>query len=115
MAGNPTTDLQKGFVALAEFEPEDYHDWMQLLITLSQTLRDGAEAMTLLTERMDVKERMDPRALHKLYMAGQTLGAAMQLVAGSSKDFWRLYQDRFEQDSNRGRTMRDESNFFGAQ
>jgi hypothetical protein len=114
MATDPIALIQRGFQELAEFQPEDYYDWIQMLMRLSGALRMGAEGITVLSVRMDVIEKMDPRALEKLYMSGMTIAVAMQLSAGATKDFMKLYRDRFEKDGERGRTMRDESSFFGA-
>lgn len=113
MAVDPIALIERGFAELAEYQPEDYVDWVQLLMRLSGALRSGAEGITVLAVRMDVIEKMDERALEKLYMAGGTLGAGMVLVAGSAKDFLRLYHDRLNPDSGRGRTMKDEKQFFG--
>lgn len=113
MSNNPGAELNKAFALLADYTPEDYQDWMQMLISVAHAMRLGAEAVTVLAQRMDIQEGMDPRSLQKLYLAGPAIGAVMQLVAGTTKDFWILYQDRFETNGARGRTMADESRFFG--
>jgi hypothetical protein len=113
VSNNPAAELNKGFALLGDFQAEDYLDWMQMLASVAGSFRTGAEAITVLAYRMDIVEKMDPRALQKLYLAGTVLGSAMQLTAGATKDFWALYTDRFESNGARGRTMRDERRFFG--
>lgn len=113
MSNNPAAELNKGFALLADYSPADYQDWMQMLISVTHAMRLGAEAVTVLAQRMDIQENMDQRALQKLYLAGPNIGAVMQMFAGAVKDFWVLYNDRFEVSGARGRTMRDESKFFG--
>ena len=113
MSNNPAAELNKGFALLADYQPENYHDWMQMLPAVAHSFRVGAESITILAHRMDIVEKMDPRALQKLYLAGPVMGTAMQLTASATKDFWMLYLDRFETNGARGRTMRDESRFFG--
>lgn len=109
---NPSAQLEKAFNELADFTPEDYQDWMHLLLGLVKAFRVGAESVTVLATRMDVMERMDPRALADFYFAGEALSAVMELFGTSGKKFWVLYADRMEASSGRGRTMRDESTFF---
>lgn len=113
MSNNPAAELNKGFALLADYHPESYQDWMQMLAAVAHALRLGAEAVTVLAHRMDIQYGMDPRALQKLYLTGPIIGSAMQMTAGATKDFWLLYMDRFETNGARGRTMRDESQFFG--
>ncbi|MGW4528345.1 hypothetical protein [Amycolatopsis sp. NPDC004378] len=113
MSNNPAAELNRGFALLADYHPESYQDWMQQLAATAHSLRTGAESVTLLAHRMDIQYGMDPRSLQKIYLAGPVIGSAMQLFAGATKDFWVLYQDRFEVNGARGRTMRDESTFFG--
>lgn len=112
MSNDPTVHLNRGFALLADYTPEGFQDWLQMLAGTAHAFRLGAEAVTVLALRMDIQEKMDPRALQKLYLTGPILGTAMQMTAGATKDFWWLYQDRFETNGARGRTMRDESRFF---
>ncbi|ASR39859.1 hypothetical protein BAY61_31730 (plasmid) [Prauserella marina] len=109
---NPAAQLEKAFNELADFTPEDYQDWMHLLLGLVKAFRAGAESVTVLASRMDVQERMDPRSLQDFYLTGEPLLVVMQLFGNSGKKFWALYQDRVEPNSGRGRTMRDENKFF---
>lgn len=109
---NPAAQLEKAFNELADYTPEDYQDWMHLLLGLAKAFRVGAESTTVLATRMDVVEKMDPRSLGDFYFAGEALSAVMELFGNSGKKFWVLYADRMEANSGRGRTMRDESTFF---
>ena len=110
---NPAKHLMTGFKMIGEYEPESWVGWIQFLQGMAKAYRQGGESMIQLALYMDVKRRMDPRALSGLYVLGNATGQLGDLSAASAHKFWALYADRFDRSSGRGRTMDDETRFFG--
>lgn len=109
---NPAYHLNTGFKLAGEYEPESWVGWLQFLNGTASAFRQGSESFTQLALHMDIKRRMDPRALAGLYTLGGAIGQLGDLAVASAHTFWRLYSDRLENDG-RGRVMDDEGRFFG--
>lgn len=109
---NPAYHLTTGFKLAGEYEPENWIGWIQFLNGTAGAFRQGSESFTQLALYMDLKRRMDPRALAGLYTLGGAIGQLGDLAVASAHTFWRLYSDRLENDG-RGRVMDDEGRFFG--
>lgn len=109
---NPAYHLDTGFRLAGQYEPETWVGWMQFLQGTAAAFRQGSESFTQLALYMDVKRRMDPRALAGLYTLGGAIGQLSDLSVASAHTFWRLYSDRLES-HGRGRVMDDENRFFG--
>ena len=112
---NPAHHLMAGFRLAGETEPDNWVSWMQFLQGSAAAFRQGSESYTQLALTMDLKHRMDPRALVGLYTMGGALGQLSDLTVASAHTFWRLYSDRLENNGARGRAMTDETKFFGTQ
>ncbi|WP_367139550.1 hypothetical protein [Saccharothrix sp. HUAS TT1] len=100
------------FRNLNAVEPDTYHDWLYTLVGTANALRLGSELTLGLALRMDIRYRMDPLALQHLYLAAPALATTGQLIAGSARDFYAMYQDRIDPAPLRGRTMANEGSFF---
>lgn len=110
---NPAYHFRQAFKLIGSYEPESWIGWLQFHTETAKAFIEGNDALTALALRMDVVNRMDPRATSGLYVMGAAAGQFGHLTAATGKTFWTLYQDRFEKNGARGRTMRDENRFFG--
>lgn len=101
------------YIPASGFEPGDYEEWMSFLYVKAAEKKNDADGLQDLAERMDNDEGMDPRALLPLYMGAEAQQTTAQSYITAYAEFWKLYQNRVEADGDSGRTMKNESKFFG--
>lgn len=109
---NPASVLENGFRLVGDYVPVNWADWMQQLRQQAGSFRQASQSYLQLAVFMDVRMKMDPRALMGLYVIAAAMGQTADVFIATANQFWTLYNDRFE-NSGRGRTMADESSFFG--
>ncbi|MBA8827839.1 hypothetical protein FHX42_005246 [Saccharopolyspora lacisalsi] len=108
---NPVAALDGAFKLVAEYNPANWHDWIQQLRGQAAAYRQASQSYLQLAMFLDLRRRMDPRALAGLYVVAAAMGQIADLFIATANTFWQLYSDRFE-NAGRGRTMDDENSFF---
>lgn len=109
---NPAYHLSHGFRLLAEVDPDRWLEWLYFLQETATAFRIGSESYTQLAIHMDLRRRMDPRALAPLYLISGGMSQLADLSLASANKFWQLYSDRLDKKNNRGRAMNNEEQFF---
>ena len=108
---NPASLLEQGFKLTGNYEPITFIDWMQQLRGQAAAFRQASESYLQLAIYLDLKRRMDPRALSALYVIAAASGQMADTFIAAANQFWVLYADRLD-NNYRGRVMDDERQFF---